>query len=107
MASKLNLDVNTIYEKEFVVEERGYNAKAVDEFLDMVIEDYQTFEDTIREMDHKIKQEERTNASLQAQLMDLQAKLKAANDGRATVSASNVDILKRLSRLEQEVFKNK
>ena len=107
MATKMNLDVNTIYEKEFSVDVRGYNAKDVDEFLDLIIEDYQNFEEIIREMEHKITQEQRTVASLQAQLMEAQSKLKAANDGRTMVSSSNVDILKRLSRLEQEVFKNK
>ena len=36
-------------EKEFHVDFKGYNAVEVDQFLDLVLEDYQNFENTINE----------------------------------------------------------
>ena len=45
MARKLTID--EIYEKEFHVDFKGYNAVEVDQFLDLVLEDYQYFEDLI------------------------------------------------------------
>ena len=41
MATDMNLTAQEIYEKEFHVDLKGYAPAEVDEFLDMVIEDYQ------------------------------------------------------------------
>ena len=40
MAKDMNLTAQEIYEKEFHVDLKGYAPAEVDEFLDMVIEDY-------------------------------------------------------------------
>jgi DivIVA domain-containing protein len=45
MADKVNLDIQTILDKEFNVDFKGYNATEVDTFLDLVIQDYQTYQD--------------------------------------------------------------
>ena len=50
---------------------------------------------------------ERTNASLRAKLIEVEGKIKAQEDlDPISQGASNVDILKRLSRLERQVFSN-
>ncbi|MBP3890728.1 MAG: DivIVA domain-containing protein [Solobacterium sp.] len=106
MAGKVNLDLQTIYDKEFNVDFKGYNPSEVDAFLDLIIQDYQTYQDITSELNQKIAELERTNASLRAKLIEVEGKTRAleANPTPAAQGASNVDILKRLSRLEEEVI---
>ena len=105
MASKLNLDPQTIVDKEFDVDFKGYNPDQVDHMLDQVIQDYQTYQDMIAEYSRRLADLERTNASLRAKLIELEGKARAGLDADPMLSgSSNIDILKRLSRLEQKVF---
>ncbi len=97
-----------IFEQEFKTSMRGYDRKEVDEFLDNIIKDYESYISQVQELRAE-------NEKLQQQLS---AKLKAAptpsyvgshtvNAGQQTrvaKSATNIDILKRISRLEKEVF---
>ena len=101
MSNKLNLEVQTLLDKQFNIDFKGYSAKEVDGFLDLVIEDYQTYQAILVDLNHKISELERTNASLRAKLIEAEGRARVYDDGS---SASNVDIIKRLSRLEQEVF---
>ena len=76
--------------------------------LDLVIQDYQTYQKTVEDYQAKIDDLERTNASLRAKLIEVEGKQKAAEDADPITSASsNLDILKRLSRLEKQVFDEK
>lgn len=106
MSSKINLDVQTILDKEFNVDFKGYSPKEVDSFLDDVIQDYEQYEKMTEELNEKIAELERTNASLRAKLIEVEGKTKALEVSNSPVNegAANVDILKRLSRLEEEVF---
>ena len=85
---KLNLTPEEILNKEFNVDFKGYSPAEVDSFLDSVLE-----------------------ATLQNQVKDLTAKnielegRKMAFDLSNTTSYSSVDVLKRLSRLEELVYK--
>lgn len=105
MTGKCNLDIQTILDKQFNVDFKGYSASEVDGFLDLVIQDYQVFQQNEKEMNAKLEEAERTNATLRARLIDMEGKAKAQEG--ASASSSNVDILKRLSRLEEEVFAQK
>ncbi|HHM0073739.1 TPA: cell division regulator GpsB [Streptococcus pyogenes] len=92
-----------IFEQEFKTSMRGFDKKEVDEFLDNVIKDYENFNAQIE----ALKAE---NEALK------KAKFQARNTVSATVqqpvpqptpiaqSATNFDILKRISKLEKEVF---
>ena len=105
MAVKLNLDPQTIVDKEFDIDFKGYNPDQVDHLLDQVIEDYQTYQDMLAESKNRIQDLERTNASLRAKLIEVEGKARAQADADPILSATgNIDILKRLSRLEQKVF---
>ena len=93
MAGKLNLDPQKIVDKELDIDFKGYNPDQVDHLLDEIIQDYQTYENMI--------------ASLRAKLIEVEGKIKAQEDlDPISQGASNVDILKRLSRLERQVFSN-
>ncbi len=109
MAGKVNLDIQTILDKEFNIDFKGYNATEVDNFLDLIIQDYQTYQEITSELNEKIAELERTNASLRAKLIEVEGRTRAleANPTPASVGQSSVDILKRLSRLEEEVFEQK
>ena len=108
MAGKVNLDIQTILDKEFNIDFKGYNAAEVDAFLDLVIQDYETYQSITSDLNEKIAELERTNASLRAKLIEVEGRMKAQEDAREQYGASsNVDILKRLSRLEKQVFDTK
>ena len=101
--AKINLTPKKIYEQEFKTSMRGYDKKEVDEFLDDVIKDYGVYIALVKEL-----QEE--NAKLKAKTSSAPASRPASatsEPSRANAnvaSASNYDILKRVSRLEKEVF---
>lgn len=108
MAGKVNLDIQTILDKEFNIDFKGYSASEVDGFLDLVIQDYQTYQEITSELNQKIAELERTNASLRAKLIEVEGRTRALEANTpAQQGANNVDILKRLSRLEEEVFEQK
>ena len=100
--AKINLTPKKIYEQEFKTSIRGYDKTEVDEFLDDVIKDYTVYIALVKEL-----QEE--NAKLKAKATSAPASRPSATSepSHATAniaSASNYDILKRISRLEKEVF---
>lgn len=109
MAGKVNLDIQTILDKEFNIDFKGYDATEVDNFLDLIIQDYQTYQEITTELNEKIGELERTNASLRAKLIEVEGRTRAleANPSPQTTGQGSVDILKRLSRLEEEVFEQK
>lgn len=108
MAGKVNLDLQTILDKQFDIDFKGYSADQVDAFLDLVMEDYQTYQDITAELNSKIAELERVNASLRAKLIEEQGRTRSleaqAKETPAMQGAQNVDLLKRISRLEEEVF---
>lgn len=102
---KVNLSAQDILDKQFNVDFKGYSAADVDAFLDLVLEDYQIYDENIEELKNKITE-------LNAQLSELKDKCRNAEskqrviDLTNTTSYSSVDLLKRVSRLEEEVYKN-
>ena len=52
--NNLNLTANEILEKEFKIDTRGYRLKEVDQYLDLIIQDYETFIKIIEQL-RKIK----------------------------------------------------
>lgn len=90
----IKLTGKEILEKDFKTGMRGYNQEEVDEFLDSVIQDYDTFQQEI----DRLKQENE--------------RFKTQSDQTRTRSTTpnhqvNYDVLKRLSNLEKAVFGKK
>lgn len=88
---QIQLSNKDILEKEFKVAMRGYKQEDVDEFLDIIIKDYNVFQQHIerltQENDRLRKNSEHTRPY------------------PATPNHQvNYDVLKRLSNLEKEVF---
>ena len=103
---KVNLSVQEILDKEFSVDFKGYNAADVDGFLDTVLEDYQIYEENVAELMGRIEELEKSLEELKKTNIELESKQKVI-DLSNTTSYSSVDLLKRVSRLEEEVYKNK
>ncbi|MET3557923.1 DivIVA domain-containing protein [Streptococcus rupicaprae] len=91
-----------IFEQEFKITMRGYSKEEVDEFLDDIMKDYDTYEAKIKELKAEISRlkAEPKNESVSAVSTPIAERPEFA---RAT-TATNFDILKRINRLEKEVF---
>lgn len=107
----MNLTAQDVYSKEFHVDLKGYAPAEVDEFLDQVIEDYQEYDEKIEELSQAVTRYEQKINELQAKIVELNADNRKLQETmrNGMVNAGNsdqVDILKRISRLEQAVFHN-
>lgn len=103
MEKKFKLKVEDVLNKQFNVDFKGYSSMEVDEFLDLVISDYQEYDEMIRQLGDHLQEYERQIVSLKARIVELEGK-QEANEGNTSVP-DNVDILKRLTRLENAVFR--
>ena len=103
---KLHLSSQDILDKEFNVDFKGYSAAEVDSFLDMVLDDYQTYDEGIEELQNEIEGLKKEISKLKADNLELESKQKVI-DLANTTSYSSVDLLKRVARLEEEVYRNK
>ncbi|MFF2286546.1 cell division regulator GpsB [Peribacillus butanolivorans] len=101
LSDKIKLTAKDILEKDFKTAMRGYKPEDVDQFLDLIIKDYEVFHQEIDDL----KQE---NLKLKKQAEE---STKRPNQHQpapgATPGTTNFDILKRLSNLEKHVFGNK
>ncbi|MGT2755346.1 cell division regulator GpsB [Streptococcus ovis] len=93
-----------IYEQDFKIGFRGYDQDEVNDFLDNIMKDYDAYEAIIKELKGEI-------ARLKAQVANAPkaapAPVAEESDTLRTErasSATNFDILRRLNRLEKEVF---
>ncbi|PLT28377.1 cell division regulator GpsB [Peribacillus deserti] len=99
LSDKIKLTAKDILEKDFKTAMRGYKPEDVDQFLDLIIKDYETFH-------HEIEELRQENLRLKKQTEDTSRRpvAPAPAPGPGT---TNFDILKRLSNLEKHVFGNK
>jgi DivIVA domain-containing protein len=102
MANQPKLSAEIIFKKEFNVEFKGYSVLEVDSFLDDVIADYQLYQAQMTQAMSLIDQLQRSNNALQNKILELQGRLDATGEANG---AQQLDVLKRLAKLEQEVYK--
>ena len=96
-----------IFEQEFKSSMRGYDKKEVDEFLDDIIKDYETYISTIEELrqeNTRLKEEVKQAKKRQEAAQTTVSPADSVSSSRVATTATNFDILKRISRLEKEVF---
>ena len=95
----IKLTADYILEKEFKKSMKGYNVDEVDQFLDIIREDYDAFASKIAALEEE-------NARLKQEMAS--SSRKAATTPPPTgANNTNFDILKRLSNLEKHVFGSK
>lgn len=102
--ARLNYEAKEILQKEFKTKMRGYDPLEVDEFLDGVIKDYESFGREIL----ALKEENQRLIAKVDQLTKSQATLsRIKQETPKTTAVTNFDILKRISNLEKTVFGSK
>ena len=110
------LTTKEIVEKDFSTKMRGYDPDEVDEYLDAVIRDYDSFiteinslRDQNTRLEDKIERiEKERDTAFENQSNVTSAPLASSERVEETnQGATNFDILKRLSNLEREVFGSK
>lgn len=101
---KLNITPDEISEKEFSEVLHGYSGDEVDDFLDLILQDYEKMEKNIQELLDLISTLQSEVDRLNAQNIELKGKA-SFFDLSNTTSYSNVDLLKRVSRLEEILSK--
>lgn len=97
MNPHIQLTTKEILEKNFKSRIKGYNPDEVDKFLDIIIQDYENFQQHI----DKLEQE---NQSLKREIKKLSDQ---SPKQIPTMGSTNYDILQRLSNLEKKVFGSK
>lgn len=91
---KVTLNTQAIFEKDFKTAMRGYNQTEVDEFLDVIMNDYKVFQ-------QQIEQLQLENDRLKKR------KVQPKTPTSQPTPQANYDVLMRLSNLEKEVFGRK
>ena len=101
---EFNLTSDMILEKNFKIDTRGYRLKEVDQFLDLVIADYEHFYTIIRNLEKEKEDNLEQIINLKQEIRNLKTNVEIVKANPNANSASNLDVLKRLSRLEQVVY---
>ena len=94
-----------IFDQDFKREVRGYSKDEVNEFLDDVIKDYETYAALVKELceeNARLREELAQKAQETPQTSPIAST--ATQEFPQVTTATNFDILKRLNRLEKEVF---
>ena len=102
--NKIELSPQDILEKDFKIDTRGYRLKEVDQFLDIIINDYEQFYSMINDL-------EKEKADLLGEIMRLKQEIRTmkmnaeiAQNNSDMPEVTNVDLLRRLSNLEKMVY---
>lgn len=100
---KQRLTIQQILEKEFHVDYQGYNALEVDTFLDEIMKDYEMFESLIRKQKELLDRYESALAEEKQRTQELKGTRRA--EGAVEPQPSYVDLIRRISKLEEAVHK--
>lgn len=110
MANRIQLSPKKILNKQFQIDFKGYSGTEVDYFLDTVVEDYETFAAMLNDSYEQIENLQKENEALKMKLNQMEKEKMIQQDNMKTMEdnlSANVDLLKRISKLEKEVYKNK
>lgn len=99
---RIELSSKEILEKEFKIDARGYRLQEVDKFLDLVIHDYNEYNNIIKELAIKNNTLSEENESLKNEVRNLKSNLDALKYSEKEVT--NVDLIRRVSQLEKIIL---
>ena len=100
--NKIALTMQDILEKDFKIDARGYRMQEVDQFLDIIIRDYNEYNNMLKKMADENKTLANENASLKQELRSLKSTIETAKGGEKEIT--NVDLLRRISQLEKIIL---
>lgn len=105
LQDRIKLTPKEILDKDFKIDTHGYRLKEVDEFLDIVMVDYDEFFAIIRENEQEKAELQDQIIILKQELRNLEANIEIAkSEAGEKREVTNVDIMKRLSQLEKIVY---
>lgn len=99
---RIVLSIQDILEKEFKIDARGYRLQEVDKFLDMIIGDYNEYNNIIKELDREKAKLVSENQALKQEIRDLKSNIEAVKYSEKEIT--NVDLLRRISQLEKIIL---
>jgi len=99
---KIALTMQSILEKEFKIDARGYRMQEVDQFLDIIIRDYNEYNNIINGLINEKKSLLLDNANLKQEIRDLKDTIDTLKSGEKEIT--NVDLLRRISQLEKIIL---
>ena len=100
---RIILTSRDILEKDFKIDTRGYRPQEVDQFLDMIIKDYEEMNTIIRDLEREKKQLVEDNIALKQEVRNLKVTLDVLADSD-NGNSSNADVLRRISKLEKIIY---
>ena len=99
---KIALTMQNILEKEFKIDARGYRMQEVDQFLDIIIRDYNEYNNVIKGLIEEKKSLTSENSLLKQEIRDLKSTIDTLKSGEKEIT--NVDLLRRISQLEKIIL---
>ena len=111
MLKKLTLSSDDIFNKEFTLQYKGYVPQEVDGFLDEVLKNYEIIEEIKDYYETQNKALQKTNSILRTKIDELETKLEIEKNKNNSIekvdSSSNLDLIKKIAKLESELFQTK
>ncbi len=101
--NKVTLTPQDILEKEFKIDTRGYRLKEVDQFLDVIIGDYEQFLSLLKDSEKEKEELLEEIMNLKQEIRNLKMSIEIAKSGD-NKEVTNVDVMRRLSQLEKIVY---
>ncbi len=102
MKDKVVLSIQDILEKEFKIDPRGYRMQEVDKFLDLIIKDYNVYNNVIKAYEKDRNALIKENQELKQEIRNMKDSIEAAKLGEKEVT--NIDLLRRISQLEKIIL---
>jgi DivIVA domain-containing protein len=99
---KINLTIQDILTQEFKIDTKGYRLQEVDKFLDIIIKDYNEYNNIVKSLDKECRELSKENQELKQEIRNLKDSIEAAKFGEKEVT--NVDLLRRVSQLEKIIL---
>lgn len=100
--SKVVLTPQDILEKDFKIDTRGYRLKEVDQFLDIIISDYEQFYEMIQSLEKEKEDLLKEIMNLKQELRNVKMSIDIAKTEDKEIT--NLDIIRRVSNLEKIVY---
>ena len=103
--NRINLTPQDILNKEFKIDTRGFRLKEVDQFLDIIIGDYEEFYKILKENEKEKEELLEEIMNLKQEIRNLKTNIEIVKSGSSErKEVTNLDIMKRLSQLEKIVY---
>lgn len=99
---RITLTMQDILDKEFKIDARGYRLQEVDKFLDVIIKDYNEYNNIIKSLEKEKRELAQENTVLKNEVRNLKSSIEAARIGEKEIT--NVDLLRRISQLEKIIL---